>query len=74
MLGGEVVEGQQFRAVFDQLGDGPLVLHAIGFHEKIEGRVGLLPVFDKHRTQPILSHQEIVRECDPEVLSKNNPK
>jgi hypothetical protein len=27
VLGREVVEGQQFSAVFDQLGDGLLILH-----------------------------------------------
>jgi hypothetical protein len=40
MLGGEVVEGEQYRAVFRRELNGLLVLDAVGFDERIERSLG----------------------------------
>ena len=42
MLGREVVESQQNITVLDQLGNGPLIFHPVGFHEEIKGRISFL--------------------------------
>ena len=41
VLGREVIEGQQLRAILNQLGGGFLVFHAVGIHEETEGGIGL---------------------------------
>ena len=45
VLGREVVEGQKFSPVLDQLAHGPLGLDAIGLDEEIECRFSLFPRF-----------------------------
>ena len=61
VLGREVVEGQQFHAVSDQLGGGLLVLHAISFHEEIDLAIQSLkiPRLKKHYDLLVQSRQEL---------------